>query len=712
MKQINLKAVYSRYAPHDSQESWIKNIRLSRHQVRTQQLLKDPNTDVIINTASTGDGKSLAAYISSLTANIPTLGLYPTNELGRDQEHQITHYVKHLSSTSFPQRVCRLDSEELTELSMKSNTSRREALVHKIETSEILLTNPDIHHLIMNGYYLRKVDNPDKIFDHLMKFFDLTVFDEFHLFGAPQIVSVVNAMLLARATQSSRRKYLFLSATPSKLLLEALDRANFKCEIVQGEYLYADMNEECNIDSNEYRRITNRISLSFNTVSTERKAEHWLLDNAENVIIKYFKDHPGSKCAVILNSVGAVKRCYKQLKPLLEGNGISVGENTGFSSRAEHADSHKKNVLIGTSTIDVGVDFKINLLIFEATDSGSFMQRLGRLGRHDGYINDKGETILFSNFVAYALVPKYIYEQLFEVTEKTGSTRLSENNSYDRENVYSIIRDIYPNTNEFSQYAKRWGGLQSLSLYLQLKNRYIESAYRDISERLRTDYENSFELNWKYLKSKYFSYLKGEYKEENKILETAKQFRGGTGLECAVIDKEANGLINQFKTYDLPGLLTNCVISEVLDKDEYLARADTSGISPNKFKYCKLFLIVERYRDYPAYWSFYRDDLTGLPIDRVRSVTGLSVINTDCNVENEINQRLMRMKLVQYIISTDAFNAKRRASLPQLFPLYSLRDHYTRSNHTTNHSIALGQEALLTETVLRNLKEKEKGWVI
>ncbi|NEQ39722.1 MAG: hypothetical protein F6K40_27110 [Okeania sp. SIO3I5] len=69
-------------------------------------------------------------------------------------------------------------------------------------------------------------------------------------------------------------------------------------------------------------------------------------------------------------------------------------------------------MVIGTSTIDVGVDFKINFLLFESADSGNFIQRLGRLRRHDGY-EKEGNFIRFNNFTAYALIPNFLVEILF-----------------------------------------------------------------------------------------------------------------------------------------------------------------------------------------------------------------------------------------------------------------------------------------------------------
>jgi len=79
-----------------------------------------------------------------------------------------------------------------------------------------------------------------------------------------------------------------------------------------------------------------------------------------------------------------VKRLVPFLREQLQPVGLTVGENTGLSGIGEKARSLAADLVVGTSTIDVGVDFKINFLIFESADSGNFIQRLGRLGRHQG----------------------------------------------------------------------------------------------------------------------------------------------------------------------------------------------------------------------------------------------------------------------------------------------------------------------------------------
>src|SRR5262245_819733 len=470
MKRGFLKAVYSKPAPRGAAGILRTTGPLSQHQARPYQPLGDPDLDAIFNVAVTGDGKSLSAYLPALRDNRCTMGLYPTNELSRDQENQVGGYIKQLSIIPRPQRICRLSGEQLTEYADEHNVSRQTELLRRIEQSEILLANPDIYHLIMNGYYLRRNDAVDKVFNPLIKNFGLTVFDEFHIFSAPQIVSVVNAMLLARATHGAgSRKFLFLSATPSEQLCANLEHAGLRYAIVEGEYRHAFADEVATIDLNEYRRITHQITLSFDiTKAPDKTAEWWLIENAEEVIVRFFREHPGSRCAVILNSVGAVKRCVNQLRPALASRGISIGENTGLSTKDERRESMTRDVLIGTSTIDIGVDFKINLLIFEATDAGNFIQRLGRLGRHDGYENERGEFIAFSAFQSYALVPQFIQERLFEKPAENGATPLLDSMCYDRQTFFAKLRNAYPPVNEFKLYAQRWGGLQSAYVYLSL----------------------------------------------------------------------------------------------------------------------------------------------------------------------------------------------------------------------------------------------------
>jgi CRISPR-associated endonuclease/helicase Cas3 len=712
MKNVILKAVYSRLARQGYFGSKINGRRLSQHQARTYQLLNDQNYDVIFNSALTGDGKSLAAYLPALLDDRQTMGLYPTNELGRDQERQVNSYLKDLSLPARTQRVCRLNADELTERASAHYVTRQTELLRRIDGCEILLTNPDIYHLIMNGFYLRHNDVFHKVLNPLVMNFGLTIFDEFHIFSAPQIVSVVNSMLLVRRTHGTvNHRFLFLSATPSDQLLQNLGRAGLCYAIVKGEYCHALAGESGKVDLGEYRQITQEILLAIESIQRpEKTAETWLLENAETVIVEFFRHHPGSRGAVILNSVGAVKRCIAKLKPLLKSHGLSVGENTGFSTEDEKRDSLTKDLLIGTSTIDVGVDFQINLLIFEATDAGNFIQRLGRLGRHKGYENQRGDWVEFDTFQAYALIPKFIHERLFEQAGEAGAVRLREQECYDRETFFDLVRDVYPPVNEFKLYAQRWGGLQSAYVYLGLAQKEIKQSYETIRENLAADYKSAFSINLNQQIGKLKAYVTGDLKDERPILEVARSFRGGTGLECAVIDQTVEDERQRFKIYDLPGLLTNCHFTDVLKKAKFHALAEKQCVALEKFRFCEFYVIVGKYRDVPLRWRFHLPcDLSSQGIDRVRAGTGISVNLFEPEFENSINQHLKTLKLVYYIVRRDTFEAKRIGRLPQLFPLYPLTDLRTMNDRQPIYSIAFGQDALLAETTFFYLKDKDSA---
>ena len=112
---IALKPVYSCPASEVPQgvqlpDGWW----LSWHQAATLAALRDPNIDVVFNTAMTGDGKSLAAFLKAMTGRNYTLAMYPTNELARDQERQVQVY-KNIFQPEYDPQIYRLSGAILEE---------------------------------------------------------------------------------------------------------------------------------------------------------------------------------------------------------------------------------------------------------------------------------------------------------------------------------------------------------------------------------------------------------------------------------------------------------------------------------------------------------------------------------------------------------------------------------------------------------------------
>jgi CRISPR-associated endonuclease/helicase Cas3 len=715
--RITLKPIYSCPAsetPKDVKlpDGW----SLSWHQVATLEAVRDPNIDVIFNTAMTGDGKSLAAYLETLLTDFCVIGLYPTNELARDQETQIQDYIEKFQPDIKP-RVVRLSGQELEIYAENENLKKAAAIATRTGQAEILLTNPDIFHYLHRGAYLTLDDSPDKLWNRIDKDFNLYISDEFHVFQAPQISSVINTMLLIKNT-NRHKKFLFLSATPNKQLIERLQLAGFRCKeinpIEENKYQFPDTEAQCQqLKAQGWRQVSREISLQFISLEPSNKAsETWLKEESDR-ILEHFQQYPGSKGAIILNSIAAVKRLTPFFRELLEPFGLVVGENTGLSGKEEKERSLLADLVLGTSTIDVGVDFKINFLIFESADAGSFIQRLGRLGRHDGYKRN-GQKITFETFTAYALVPNFLVEKLF----LGDSPLLKPEGIYDRSSFHNQIRENYRRINDFEGYYSRWGAVQSMRLCLQLGHKTIKQQYESSQKAFQAACEQVFNTSLKKVfgRSKAWErewqQLSGKDKG-NPIAEDAASFRGFSPLQCGIYDLTESNEADRFKTYDLPGILSNLEI-EVMTEAEFMrllkVTAERTGqpIAKGRFKHCLAFLKLRTYREERLNWRFtYSGKLDAIADAwKVQVLTGIEVWQPENYWIGEINKRLRKEALVCYVLRRPVAEVRSRLRLPMHFAIYPISDRYSFHDVVAPYSIAFSHSALLLDTLAYSFKSQ------
>lgn len=669
---------------------------LSRHQVETYEALQDPTIDVVFNTAMTGDGKSLAAYLAAMTNCTSTLAMYPTNELARDQEKQVKGYKAQFKPEKDPQ-IYRLNAAILEDFITTNRLSSKLAgLCDRADNSEILLTNPDIFHYIHDFRYLRRNqkgqgDNADRLFAKIDDNYNLFIFDEFHIFSSPQIASVINAILLIKHTFPGK-KFLFLSATPNDLLEEFLSKAGLKHRIIdpvkQGGYRFSA--------GDNWRQISYPINLSFpqKLEPNLRSSYNWIVENAETTILKFFQDSPGSKGAIILNSIAAVKTLVPKFKAIFEPLGLKVRENTGLTGETEKSKSvEDADLLLGTSTIDVGVDFRINFLVFEAADAGNFIQRFGRLGRHPG----------FDIYQAYALLPNFIVERLFEVENHP----LQDGETRDRISLSEAIRAHYGYVNEFKQYPKRWGGIQSACVHLELEKNYqMKTKYPEAADNFAADIEQALGVTIKQMRGQLFRCME---KEKKKIIEEARSFRGISQLDCGIYDmtNPDEPEKERFKTYNLPSLLSNFHFELMISAD-FMNRAKKAGLAVSRFEKALCYLKLTGYRELREDWQFYcsRDDISEIAKSgKVQILKGLEVTGGT----NEISRKLSSRGLVCFVSDRDRATLRAKCGLPVHFQAYGLSD---RFDGKPNYTIAFGRSALLLETLIWHWKpQQDEGWI-
>ncbi|MBD2246322.1 type I-D CRISPR-associated helicase Cas3' [Nostoc sp. FACHB-888] len=716
--KITLKPVYSQTVPTPDGVKLPKDWSLSWHQAATLEALRDPNIDVVFNTAMTGDGKSLAAYLEVLQGEFSAIGLYPTNELARDQETQIKGYVEKFQPENQP-RVVRLSGADLEIYAENEGLKKGAALLTLAGQSEIFLTNPDILHYLHQGANLTENDSPDKLWNRINKDFDLFIFDEFHVFAAPQIASVINTMLLIRCT-NRRKKFMFLSATPDTNLIGRLEKAGFRCKEIdplkQNKYQFPDTPEQ----GQKWRQVARTILLKFIPLEPSFKAsETWLKENSE-LILAQFHQYPGSKGAIILNSIAAVKRLTQFFREILQPYGLKVGENTGLSGKGEKERSLSADLVIGTSTIDVGVDFKINFLIFESSDAGNFIQRLGRLGRHDEYEKD-GQIVKFENFTAFALVPNFLVERLFKVDNPS----LEVNSICDRPTFHNIITENYRQINDFRDYYRRWGAVQSFWLFYQLSDRTIKQQYAQSRDKFREACEQVFETSLKSQAGRIQGWAKDwqalSGKSGNPIAEDAASFRGSSPLQCGLYDLTEENEADRFKTYDLPGILGNLEIEMWTEAAFIRTLKETTErtgqpIAKGRFAHCLAFMKLRSYREERLNWKFtYSGNLQPIADAwKVQVLTGVEIWQPDNSWVGEINKHLKKQALVCYVIRHQVVktDVRMRLRLPMYFQIYPISDYYSLHDATAPYAISFGQSALLLDSLAHWFKSKrDEIWI-
>lgn len=670
--------------------------RLSKHQVETYQALTGGDADVILNTAMTGDGKSLAAYLPALIDDRwHAFGMYPTIELSRDQERQFEHYVLEFKR---PLPFYSLWGEKLTHFAEAHGFKQRgEALKERFDNHNVILTNPDIFNLVMNYRYGSLIFSDLELPYSLCTNFDYLVFDEFHVFAMPQIVAAITAMVYIQEAMPSRRRFLFSSATPSEALVEMVERSGLRWRMIGGAY---DRHE--NLDN---RLVLYPASLHIECLGERQTVEDWLRENLA-VLARYWEEQsPRPKAAIIVNSVAAARRISRMLESTLGRSGITVGENTGFTAAERRRDSLNRDIVVGTSTIDVGVDFSINLLFFEATNAGTFLQRLGRLGRC------KRDQPTFESYEAHAFISgktPWVYERLVKELAERG---VGEGDEVDRPTqLVECVRAAFASENEFMGYARRWGVLQAAHVVSLLQRKRHGGAYEKLAADLARRYAQAFGLSdfGKALRRYWYLTQKNRRQECLPIVDEVLAFRSSSPFSVGCLDAtvEPNALI----AYDLFPLVQSTTYV-VVSADEYRRALGSTNNDEERLtlKYVMrgkneqplVLKVVEFIAEREVLKLKVSCDLS-LLCEQVFVLQGLGIAEPASTQLPAVNEVLRRQAVVCYATRRDARELRRMLRLPMHMPLYTGVDVHRNRNYT----LAFGKSALMLEAQMIGWRKK------
>jgi len=347
----------------------------------------------------TGTGKTIGAILPVLKYRQRAICVYPTNELIRDQVRNIAAIAGregfivciHTPDTTAEEYasadvvLVHIDAQILEAWCKKRSWREKwRALRELLEADKpkIVLTNPDILFMIFAlRFHAESLA--------ALQGYQVLIVDEFHLYSGVELAHALFMIHLGRCL-GTFRKIVLLSATPapevSKYLGQVLDNPmpvgySTSCteQVVSQREAVKSVKVILSLTGQDVVETAIRLVKEIETEIRQRRQNNSL---------------PGYVPAVVvLDSVVNAIRLEDRL--VEEGfRREEIAAIRGLSVKEIRA-TEGKLLAVGTSAIEVGIDFQCDYLIFEASEAASFMQRFGRVGRH-------------SPGIAYVLCPQNV----------------------------------------------------------------------------------------------------------------------------------------------------------------------------------------------------------------------------------------------------------------------------------------------------------------
>jgi len=372
----------------DDPEDVVGDIRLRLYQ---SQLRRCDHPRVLLE-APTSSGKTLAYLIRAIEAKgidprfRTTIIIYPTNALMWDQALALKKLIsqkigKKVNLTVESDEDVRwrtedpnadvdlyvLNGETLAAISQESKSSEGRAMIEQLRRNQaearIVLTNPEILYYLFLYKFAKMEDLMDLVFQ--TKPPNLLVFDEFHLYHGYSLATITYMLAYMKGLFD---QIIFSSATPIEVK-----------SIIHSEYqkISAEPSDEGD---------TVRYPIELDIEGAEGILSSDDIPNIKGLVDKYYEAGRNRaqtvKVLVIVSSLVTCLRLQETLEKAYPNNVTAIHGLAPPSSRPRGA-SEFRSIVVGTSAIEIGVDFDASSLIIEAHDSSTFVQRLGRGARHD-----------------------------------------------------------------------------------------------------------------------------------------------------------------------------------------------------------------------------------------------------------------------------------------------------------------------------------------
>jgi CRISPR-associated helicase Cas3 len=377
-----------RLAVSSDREDRIGDIRLRVYQAQ----LRRCDDRLVLLDAPTSSGKTLAYLVRAIDPGTEsrfgtTIVVYPTNALTWDQGLSLYELLtrkldKRVNLTVESDEgdirwvvedrnadidLYVLNGETLAALSQSTNTSEGAAIIKQLRRNQagarIILTNPEVLYYMFLFRFAKMEDLRDLVFETRKP--NLLVLDEFHLYHGYSLATVTYMLAYIKNLFD---QIIFSSATPVEL--EPIIHENYR--------------KIRAIPAAEGEIIRHPIGLDI------QGAKHILASDdilsVKQLIDRYYEGSENKasvvRVLVILSSVMTCLRLQEALEETYQGKVTAIHGLVPPGARPKNRTDFRP-IVVGTSAIEVGVDFDASSLIIEAADYSTFIQRLGRGARHN-----------------------------------------------------------------------------------------------------------------------------------------------------------------------------------------------------------------------------------------------------------------------------------------------------------------------------------------
>lgn len=376
-------------------------VNLLAHQVAMESRWVD--LQEVVMTAPTGTGKTLAAFLPGLRRGESVIAAYPTNALLRDQAESIVQLAALCGKTG---KIIRpedgLDCQDTSDLEIlpidgpaleagreRLGVRRKGEVLDSLLTvsgkPKIVLTNPDVLYLLAAMCYR---DSQSAIARLAM--YRTLVLDEFHLYSGLELARLLYLVHLLRffaGAAGPGLRLTMLSATPRPEVLNLL-RESFPVlheispDVVVNGYQQVGLHTTVH---------PIRFSIELLGLRAEDAEEsgrgivQWVVRflGTRRESLRSLRAQCSARTVPALVFINSVVQAIRLERSLLASGWTEaeLGSVRGLMSQKERK-WQDKTVVIATAAAEVGIDFDCRLLVTEITVLGSFIQRLGRSGRH------------------------------------------------------------------------------------------------------------------------------------------------------------------------------------------------------------------------------------------------------------------------------------------------------------------------------------------